>query len=87
MIEKNLNKTEDGVNIQFTGEVNKADVQNMVDECSNSKCSCNCDPSLMDKIKEISVDGIDGKVTISLKGHEIELSEVQNAVNNCNIGC
>jgi len=87
MIEKNVNKTDNGVDIEFTGEVNKTDVQNMVNDCSSGQCSCNCDPSLLNKIKEMSVNGIDGKVTISLKGQEIELSEVQNAVNSCNIGC
>lgn len=87
MIEKNVNKTDNGVDIQFTGEVNKTDIQNMVNECSSGQCGCNCGPSLMTKIKKISVNGIDGKVTISLKGQDIELAEVQNAVNSCNIGC
>jgi len=42
---------------------------------------------LMSKIKKMSVDGVDGKVTISLIGQEIELSGIEDAVKNCNISC
>ena len=87
MIEKNVNKTDNGVDIQFTGEVNKTDIQNMVNDCSSGQCGCNCDPSLISKIKMMSVDGADGKVTISLIGQEIELSDIEDTVKNCNIGC
>jgi hypothetical protein len=85
MLEKKVLKTDNGVNIKFTGDIKKNDVQNMIDSCGGGDCGCDCDPAMMEKIEDKLVSGKNGDVTISLVGKDIEVTEIQNALEGCNL--
>lgn len=84
MIQKNVFKTQDGVNIKFTGSVEKKNVVSMIESCSAGECDCDCDPEMFKRIEDMSVSGEDGDVTIGLKG-DISADEISHAVENCDI--
>lgn len=85
MIQKLVSKTNDGVDIQFIGDVKIADIQNMVNGCNDGQCNCSCDPSMKNKITDMSVSGENGNVTISLLSDSIEVSEIEQTVQECSI--
>lgn len=84
MVQKNVFKTQDGVNIKFTGSVEKKSVVSMIESCSSGECDCDCDPELFKRIEGMDVSGEDGDVTIGLKGN-ISADEISEAVGKCDI--
>lgn len=85
MLEKKVLKTDNGVNINLTGNIKKDDVQNMLNSCEGEECSCSCNPEMLEKIEDKMVSGKNGKVTISLVGKEIEVSDIEKALEGCNL--
>ena len=83
MVKTTVNKVDNGVDINFVGSVEKSKIETMVGECSSGKCSCSCDTDMMSKIDGMSVDGINGDVTIHLKGNSLNKNEIETAVNGC----
>ena len=83
MVKTTVNKVNNGVDINFIGSVEKSQIDNMVGECSSGKCSCSCDTDMMSKVEGMSVDGVNGNVTIHLKGESLNKSDIETAVNSC----
>jgi ABC-type transporter Mla MlaB component len=83
MINKNLQTIKDGVNISFSGEVKKSDIVKMVQNCSTGQCECMSNET-KSKIKDMKVDGIDGEVTLTLKG-DITQDEIATALQKSKV--
>ena len=77
-MQKKVSKTDFGVKINFLGEVQKNNIVTMVNNCSTGKCECMSDTTKA-KIKDITVDGLDGDVELSLNG-SISVDEIQTAL-------
>ena len=75
---RNVNKIDSGVKISFTGEVKKQNIVSMVENCSTGKCECMSDAT-KSKIKNMSVDGKDGDVSLKLDG-DISTQEIEEAL-------
>ena len=85
MLQTNVIKTDSGVTVTFTGDVRKSDIETMVDECGSGRCGCDCAPAVMNKIETMQVNGQNGEVSITLRGRGLEATEVENAVQSCDI--
>jgi len=77
-MQKNVSKTNDGVKINFLGEVQKQNIVTMVQNCSTGQCECMSDTTKA-KIKDMKVDGVDGDVELALEG-DISVDEIQAAL-------
>lgn len=77
-MEKKVFKTDDGVKINFLGEVQKQNIVTMVENCSTGQCECMSDETKA-KITDMKVDGQDGDVKLSLEG-DISVDEIQTAL-------
>jgi len=75
---RNVNKIDNGVKISFTGEVKKQNIVSMVENCSTGKCECMSDAT-KSKIKNMSVSGKDGDVSLKLDGN-ISTQEIEEAL-------
>ena len=75
---KNVFKTNDGVKISFTGEVEKQNIVKMVENCATGQCECMSDATKK-KITNMEVSGKDGDVTLDLSG-EISKEEIEAAL-------
>ncbi len=77
-MKKNVFKTQEGVNIAFTGAVAKQQIDMMVQNCSTGKCECMSDET-KEKISHIEVEGKDGNVEMKLTG-DIDTAEIEEAL-------
>lgn len=75
---KNVFKTNDGVKISFTGEVEKQNIVKMVENCATGQCECMSDETKK-KITNMQVSGKDGDVALDLSG-EISKEEIEAAL-------
>lgn len=75
---KNVFKTNDGVKISFTGEVEKQNIVKMVENCATGQCECMSDETKK-KITNMQVSGKDGDVALDLSG-EITKEEIEAAL-------
>jgi hypothetical protein len=84
MIQKTVNKTAQGVDIHFTGSVDKAKIFTMVENCSHGKCDCMKEDTKR-KIKEMHVEDLgDGEIKIVLTG-DIEKQEISEAIQRSKV--
>ncbi|WP_297486250.1 hypothetical protein [Sulfurimonas sp.] len=77
-MKKEVSKTNDGVKINFLGEVKKDNIVTMVQNCSTGKCECMSDDTKA-KIKDMKVHGEDGDVNLSLEG-DVSVDEIHAAL-------
>jgi len=77
-MEKKVFKVDNGVKINFLGEVQKQNIVTMVQNCSTGKCECMSDET-KSKIKDMQVKGIDGDVELTLEGG-VSVEEIQDAL-------
>jgi len=77
-MKKEVSKTNNGVKINFLGEVQKENIVTMVQNCSTGKCECMSDDTKA-KIKDMKVDGEDGDVNLSLEG-DVSVDEINAAL-------
>ncbi|QOP42895.1 hypothetical protein FJR45_02590 [Sulfurimonas sediminis] len=75
---KKVNKTGNGVKISFTGEVKMQNIISMVENCATGKCECMSDAT-KSKIKNMSVSGKDGDVSLELDG-DVSTQEIEAAL-------
>ncbi len=75
---KNVAKTQNGVRISFTGEVKKQNIVKMVENCATGQCECMSDKTKV-KIADMQVSGMDGNVSLELKG-EVSKEEIEAAL-------
>jgi hypothetical protein len=66
-MQKYVSKTENGVKINFLGEVQKQNIVTMVQNCSTGKCKCMSDETKA-KIKDMKVHG------------DVSIEEIQEAL-------
>jgi len=85
MIKTNLAKTQNGVSINFKGELKKESIEAMVQACRDGNCGCDCAPTMMPQISDIAVSGKDGDVTITLHSETLDLKSVAEAMEGCDI--
>ena len=82
---KNVFKTEEGVKISFSGEVQKQNIIKMVENCAKGQCECMSDDTKK-KITNMQVSGKDGDVALDLSGNvskeEIEAALAKSKVIN-----
>jgi hypothetical protein len=82
-MKKNINITNSGVKISFTGEVKKQNIIQMVENCTTNSCECMSDDTKK-KIENIKVSGIDGDVKLDLIG-DITKAEIQDAISKSKV--
>ena len=78
IMNKNVFKTNEGVKISFTGEVEKQNIIKMVENCSTGQCECMSDETRK-KITNIEVSGKDGDVALDLSG-DVSKEEIEAAL-------
>ena len=77
-MKKNVFKTGEGVEIAFTGEVEKQNIVQMVENCATGACECMNDETKA-KISNMEVSGQDGDVKLDLSG-DISKEEIEAAI-------
>ncbi len=77
-MQKEVSKTTNGVKISFLGEVKKANIVSMVQNCQSGGCECMSDAT-KEKIKGIQISGEDGDVNLTLSG-DINKEEIEEAL-------
>lgn len=75
---KNVFKTNEGVKISFTGEVEKQNIVKMVENCATGQCECMSDETKA-KISNMEVSGKDGDVNLDLTG-DVSKEEIEAAL-------
>ncbi|MEN4046092.1 hypothetical protein [Sulfurimonas sp. NWX367] len=75
---RKVNKTDSGVKISFSGAVKKQNIVSMVENCATGKCECMSDAT-KSKIKNMSVSGKDGNVSLKLDG-DVSTQEIEAAL-------
>ncbi|NPA66511.1 MAG: hypothetical protein GXO11_06480 [Epsilonproteobacteria bacterium] len=83
MIRKDVQKTQDGVSIDFSGAIAKETVFTMVQNCAEGKCECMSDETKQ-KVTDMVVSGEDGSVNLELKG-EITQEEIEEALKRSKV--
>ena len=77
-MKKNVLKTNGGVKISFTGEVEKQNIVKMVENCATGQCECMSDETKK-KITNMEVSGKDGDVALDLSG-DVSQEEIESAL-------
>jgi len=77
-MKKQVNATNFGVNISFSGEVKKQNIVKMVENCATGQCECMNDATKK-KIENMQVVGKDGEVELQLSG-DITTQEIESAL-------
>ncbi|MDQ7084532.1 MAG: hypothetical protein Q9M36_06205 [Sulfurovum sp.] len=75
---KSVFSTDNGVNISFTGVVQKQQIIQMVENCATGSCECMSDETKK-KITNMQVEGKDGDVELQLSG-DIAKEEIEEAL-------
>ena len=75
---RDVTKTDKGVKISFTGVVQKQNIVKMIENCATGQCECMSDDT-KNKIKDMRVTGVDGKVELNLTG-DIAKKEIEEAL-------
>jgi arsenate reductase len=78
LMKKEVQKTDSGVKIAFTGVVQKQHIIKMVENCSTGACECMSDATKK-KITNMQVSGKDGDVSLELSG-EVSKEEIEAAL-------
>jgi len=83
-MQKSVSKTTQGVDINFTGSVDKAKIFKMVENCSQGQCDCMQEDTKR-KIKEMKVEELsEGEMKIVLTG-DIDKSEIEEAIKHSKV--
>ncbi len=82
-MQKKVEKTNQGVKINFTGVVQKQQIVKMVENCATGQCECMSDDTKK-KIKDMNVDGKDGDVSLSLTG-DVAKEEIEAALKRSKV--
>jgi len=83
-MQKNVIKTTQGVNINFSGEVEKDKIFKMVENCSHGKCDC-MNEDTKRKIKEMKVEETgEGEIKIVLTG-DMDKQEIDEAIQRSKV--
>lgn len=86
-MDKKVLKTAEGVQIAFTGAVEKQNIIKMVENCATGQCECMSDET-KEKINNMEVSGKDGEVNLDLTGNiskeEIDAALAKSKVINEN---
>jgi len=83
MINKEVNKTQTGVKISFTGEVKKENILEIVKNCATGQCECMSNETKK-RIENMKVTGEDGKVELELIG-DIAKDEIETALKKSKV--
>lgn len=77
-MKKSVFKTTNGVKINFTGEVEKEQIDKMVENCATGACEC-MSSETKEKIKDMRVEGEDGAVELNLVG-DMSKEDIEEAL-------
>jgi arsenate reductase len=82
-IKKELTKSNNGVNINFSGFVTKEKIETMVNNCKMGGCECMSDTTKA-KISNMLITGKDGEVKLELSG-DISADEIKDALSKSKV--
>ncbi|MCH9813272.1 MAG: hypothetical protein K0U47_04940 [Epsilonproteobacteria bacterium] len=82
-MKKEVQKTDNGVKISFTGTVEKQNIVKMVENCATGQCECMSDETKA-KVKDMQVHGKDGDVELQLSG-DIDKAEIEAALKKSKV--
>lgn len=64
---------------------NTADINSKIEACKSGNCSCDCDPSVMEKIENIEVSQLGDKTQISVMG-AVDAATIAPMMQSCLMG-
>jgi hypothetical protein len=76
-----INNTSNGVKA-FLGGFNAKDINSKVQECKDGNCSCECDPTMMQKIQSIDVQSEVNGASITIVGN-VSAEELEPMMKGC----
>lgn len=76
-----VKQTNEGVEVQMQGDVKKADIEAMVQQCQEGACACS--QSFMQKVSHIALSGEDKDVTIKLFSTSLQKEEIEAGMKQC----
>jgi len=82
-LNKEVQKTGQGVKIAFTGAVKKQNIVQMVENCATGQCECMSDETKK-KIRNMEVKGEDGAVELELTG-DVAKEEIEAALKRSKV--
>ncbi len=82
-MKKHFTQSQQGVEVRLEGEVSKASLEKMAQECNSGACSCACDTTLKEQVRRVEVEGEDGNVTLMIQGDNLDAGLVAKAMESC----
>jgi len=82
-MKKSVHLTTNGVNIAFSGDIEKNKIITMVQNCSTGQCECMSDTTKQ-KITNMEVSGSDGDVNLTLTG-DLTQKEIEEALSKSKV--
>lgn len=76
-----ISNTENGVKAFITG-FKTEELSAKIQECQDGRCSCNCDPQIMQKIENIEVTSEKDGTNIVISGN-IDANELEPLMKEC----
>lgn len=69
----------------FLGGFSTDELSAKIEACQNGQCDCECDPTIMQKIEDISLASVDGGSTITITG-DIDAQTLAPMMQECLLG-
>jgi len=82
-VKKEVKVTQNGVKIEFMGEVKVEKIVKMVQNCATGECEC-MSSDVKSRVKNMEVKGEDGEVTLELTG-EVAKEEIEEALKRSKV--
>lgn len=69
----------------FLGGFSTDELSAKIEACQNGQCDCECDPTIMQKIEDISLAFVDGGSTITITG-DVDAQTLAPMMQECLLG-
>lgn len=69
----------------FLGGFSTEELSAKIEACQNGECTCDCDPSIMQKIEKIDLAAVNGGATITITG-DVDAQTLAPMMQECLLG-
>ena len=80
----NVKQKQNGITAVLSG-FDIADVSGKVEACKAGSCACDCDTGVMERIEDINITQIDGKIQIDVTG-AVDAATIAPMMQSCLMG-